>query len=324
MKTAARSRIPYISTARVIGILLVVLGHSYPFDVPIPRSLDLLRNFIYTFHMPLFILISGYLAAGSSRSAGNFIANRAKKLLLPYFILSLVAFLPKALVQQYLNDSVSFSFSYLLRSELVPRENVWGHFWFLPVLFFLNVFSALMRKPLKRRNIRVFILASAYLLLWLPETTDWFALEDLRKNLFWYVLGYLLADLHSFEKIIKNKLLLLGLPAAILLFLLPIDLQIVGTLLTISAILCLGTMINIERHLLMRTIERYSFTIFLLSWPFQAVVEVVLNKLLHLPVCISMIGMFTAGMVGPMICICILNWIEKYLPMRWLKPILGI
>lgn len=28
------SRITFLSTARVIGILLVVLGHSYPFEVP--------------------------------------------------------------------------------------------------------------------------------------------------------------------------------------------------------------------------------------------------------------------------------------------------
>ena len=152
MSGAQTNRISFISTARVIGILLVVWGHSYPFNVPIPGSLDAVRSFVYTFHMPLFILISGYLAGKSRKSPGEYIANRAKKLLIPYFALSLAAFLPKMLVQQYLNDSVEFSLAYLLRTELVPRENVWGHFWFIPVIFAFGVFSALMKNQLKKRG----------------------------------------------------------------------------------------------------------------------------------------------------------------------------
>lgn len=46
-----------IDIMKGIGIILMVVGHSgYP---------SFLRNFIYTFHMPLFFMISGYLITES-------------------------------------------------------------------------------------------------------------------------------------------------------------------------------------------------------------------------------------------------------------------
>ena len=70
--------------------------------------------------------------------------------------------------------------------------------------------------------------------------------------------------------------------------------------------------------------QNYSFTIFLLSWPVQAVTEIILNKILHLPVWLCMIGMLTAGIAGPMLCVLLIRWIEKKIPVRWLKPVLGM
>lgn len=320
---AMKTQISYLSTARVLGILLVVLGHSYPFNVYIPKSLEFLRVFIYSFHMPLFVFLSGFLAAKSSRSPKTYIAVRAKKLLIPYFVLSLAAFLPKLLVQAYLNDAVSLSFAYLIRSELVPRENVWGHFWFLPVIFFLGVFSALMRTPLKKCSVQFPLLVCSYFLLWLPKTTDWFGLEDLRLNLFWFLLGYVLSGWNGFEHIIRKKVWLLGLPTALSLLWFNISVTALIPLLMIGAILCLGTIVTLESKGL-KTIEHYSFTIFLLSWPVQAVTEIILNKILHLPVWLCMIGMLTAGIAGPMLCVLLIRWIEKKIPIRWLKPVLGM
>ena len=320
---AMKTQISYLSTARVLGILLVVLGHSYPFNVYIPKSLEFLRVFIYSFHMPLFVFISGFLAAKSNRTPKDYILGRAKKLLTPYFVLSLAAFLPKLLVQAYLNDTVSLSFAYLIRSALVPRENVWGHFWFLPVIFFLGVFSALMRTPLKKRSVQFPLLVCSYFLLWFPKTTDWFGLEDLRLNLFWFLLGYVLSGWNGFEHIIRKKVWLLGLPTALSLLWFNISVTALIPLLMIGAILCLGTIVTLESKGL-KTIEHYSFTIFLLSWPVQAVTEIILNKILHLPVWLCMIGMLTAGIAGPMLCVLLIRWIEKKIPVRWLKPVLGM
>lgn len=50
-------RIAWLDWAKVIGMLLVVLGHCYPFASP-PCYV---RNLIYSFHMPLFFFMSGML-----------------------------------------------------------------------------------------------------------------------------------------------------------------------------------------------------------------------------------------------------------------------
>lgn len=319
------SRIGYISAARVIGIVLVVLGHSYPFDVPIPQSMELLRTFIYSFHMPLFILISGFLAARSNRNAGDNIAVRARKLLIPYFVLSLAAFIPKMLVQQFLNDSVEFSFVYLIRSELVPRENVWGHFWYIPMVFFFNVLSGCFGKQLKENiHVRRIALLVSYLLLWMPETTDWLALEDMRINLFYYVLGFVLSCSGNADRVVANKLWLIALPAAMMLLLAKVQTVILSPVLMSGFVLCLGTLIKKEPGRLVSAIEKNSFTIFLLSWPAQAVVEVVLNRILHLPVAVTMVCMFAAGITIPLLCVYIVKRLEKNMPLGWLKAALGM
>lgn len=325
MSTAQVQRKPWISTARVIGILLVVLGHSYPFDVPIPTVLNQLRDFIYTFHMPLFIVISGYLSGLSNRRGAEYIAVRAKKLLIPYFVLSLAAFVPKMLLQQYLNDSVEFSLMWLIRSELVPRENIWGHFWFIPMIFFFGVFSAFLGKQMKQHKwVLLLALAVSFILRWLPKTTAWFALEDIRQNLFYYILGIAIALCGDSEVIVKNKLWLLGLPIALALSFFTGEQTILGAVLMVGFVLCVGTMVDIQRNSICRKIERYSFTIFLLSWPAQAVVEVLLNKLLHLPACMTMLCMFTAGIAVPLICVKVIEWMERWISVRALKASLGM
>lgn len=318
-------RMEYISTSRIIGILLVVFGHSYPFDVHIPQYLWKIYNFIYLFHMPLFIFISGYLATRSPCAPKEYIVKRAWRLLIPYFSLSLIAFVPKMLVQNYLSDSVEFSLAWLVRSELVPRENVWGHFWYIPVIFAFGVFFALCGSALRKNKKALFLtLIFSYALLYLPNTTDWFALEDIRKNLFYYVLGVALGCVKNAEEIVSSKYWLLGLPVALGLFLSPAEPIALIAVLMIGFTFFVGTRVKLSRFPLMETIERYSYTIFLLSWPAQAVMEVLLNKVLHLPVYISMLGMFAAGIAVPLICVKIVCWLEKYTSVGWIKHAIGM
>ncbi len=189
-----KQRLTYISNARVIGILLVVFGHSYPFNVQIPDILYLFRSFIYCFHMPLFIFLSGFLVSKTKsieyRGISEYLKNRTVKLLTPYIVLSLLCYVPKVLVSAYINDTVELSLANFVRTILVPRENVWGHFWFLPVIWIFAIVSILYEKLLKDKNVfAILILPVSFLMLFLPQTTQWFAINDLTKNLCWYFLG---------------------------------------------------------------------------------------------------------------------------------------
>ena len=55
-----------IDVARTIGIFLVVLGHDFP-DASLQGGIQnsvwrVVFNIIYSFHMPLFIFLSGFVS----------------------------------------------------------------------------------------------------------------------------------------------------------------------------------------------------------------------------------------------------------------------
>ncbi len=70
-------RVGHIDVARGIAIILMVFGHGIPVDIR--------RSMIFSFHMPIFIIISG-MFFDDSRTLKEVIVNILKKLVLPIFV----------------------------------------------------------------------------------------------------------------------------------------------------------------------------------------------------------------------------------------------
>lgn len=324
--SANKDRIQFISTARVIGILLVVFGHSFPFDVPLPSFLYHIQLFIYRFHMPLFVFISGYLIAFNKNSMRNYILRRSKRLLIPYFSLSLIAFVPKVLIQSLLNDSAELSLTYLIRSELIPRDNVWGHFWYLPVVFFLGILGKYLVVFSKNKKWPIIVsLVIAFVVLFMPQTTDWFALEDIRNIAFYFLFGLFVALYYHNADFFASHLWMIALPTSVAVFLLCNN--------TFSYVLTACMMIAFICHLSVRIknvsgfarlLDASSYTIFLLSWPVQAVTEVILNKLLHFPPMLTFAAMFFLGLLVPILVYVSITWLDKRFRIKWIKVLVGM
>ncbi|MFE9250355.1 acyltransferase family protein [Streptomyces sp. NPDC007088] len=68
-------REPFFDNAKYLAIVLVAMGHSWEPLLARSRPLLALYLTVYAFHMPAFVLISGYLSRGSDLSPG-----RARKL----------------------------------------------------------------------------------------------------------------------------------------------------------------------------------------------------------------------------------------------------
>lgn len=276
-----KQRLVYISNARIIGILLVVFGHSYPLTGEIPELLDAVRSFIYCFHMPLFVFISAYLVSktGSIEKYGSkqYIQKRFAKLFVPYFGLSVLGFLPKILMSGFINDEVEFSFTYFIRTLLVPRENVWGHFWFIPMLFVMALVSVLYVNFLQRnRKVAIAICIIAFVLIFVPTTTNWFAINDIKNYMFWYLSGLIIGETEVFTRF---KSLLKGMVCLACGFLIFILCGMRAYNAFVAVFLVIGIIwlcmyIDLEKIRILNTIGKYSFSIFLLSWPAEAVVEV--------------------------------------------------
>ena len=321
--------IKWMTVAKAIGILLVVFGHSYPFEVDIPVFLDEVRNFIYCFHMPLFVFLSGYLitkldSIGRKGPVG-FIKKRAIRLLTPYFVLSILFFFPKIIASNYINDSVSFSFGYFLKTMLSPRDNVWGHFWYLPMLFGMTFFAVAYDFLLKKNRLigAIAAILSAGL-IFLPATTDWLSVDDILHFLPWLLFGMCMGSFAWEEKAKKlwplSPVLLL---AAIGLFLLEIKyLKPIIALCIIGAVVLIS--LKMRETKIIEYLGKNSFTIFILSWPFQACTEILFNRVLHLPVLAVMPMMLLGGIIGPVLIIAIVRKLNKKFKLKYLKLTLGM
>lgn len=77
-------RTAYFDNAKFILIFLVVFGHMIQPFVSQSQDLNTLYTWIYTFHMPAFIFLSGFFAKGNGNI--QYILKLAKKLVIPYII----------------------------------------------------------------------------------------------------------------------------------------------------------------------------------------------------------------------------------------------
>jgi len=81
-------RNPFYDNARLLLIFLVVFGHMIQPFKDGSTEVNTLYMWIYTFHMPAFILLAGFFAKGYGNK--DYILNLAKKLLLPYVIFQII------------------------------------------------------------------------------------------------------------------------------------------------------------------------------------------------------------------------------------------
>ena len=82
-----KERDHYFDNARFFLIVLVVFGHLTRSYVNESHIFKALYMFIYSFHMPAFVLISGFFAKGVGKP--GYIKKITIKLLLPYLIFQL-------------------------------------------------------------------------------------------------------------------------------------------------------------------------------------------------------------------------------------------
>jgi fucose 4-O-acetylase-like acetyltransferase len=126
-----KTREAYYDNAKFMLIFLVVFGHFIQSYIQGDRWIYTLYTTIYTFHMPAFILISGFFAKGFRQK--GYVQKIAKKLILPYLIFQGI-----------------YSVFYFLRNGLNPNEldpfNPQWSLWFLVSLFCWNVMLFLFTK----------------------------------------------------------------------------------------------------------------------------------------------------------------------------------
>ncbi len=166
-------RVEWLDVARGIGILLVVAGHALGglIDSALGGDFWLGRALffcIYTFHMPLFMMLSGLLVnARLERSPKRFRDRLLTGMVWPYFLWSAVQLTIIQASGSLVNQPIGDYFATLVS---LPWHTV-SQFWFLYALFVLHVLAMIALGPLGRQGFVLLCLALKpfSLILPLPE-----------------------------------------------------------------------------------------------------------------------------------------------------------
>lgn len=128
--------------AKGLAIALMILGHCLDSSLP-------LREFIYSFHMPLFFVLAGFTMHAKPRA--QVVKSSVRRLLVPYFlvcaILMAFAFVPPSSISADLDTqkSAAVVLVEILYGSGEPGVILGHHFqaigalWFLPCLFVARI-----------------------------------------------------------------------------------------------------------------------------------------------------------------------------------------
>lgn len=145
-------RYNYLDIAKGIGIFLVVFGHVTHI-IPI-------REYIWSFHMPLFFFISGLLY-NSNDTFVIHLKKRMKSIIIPYILFFIISYMYWIFIERKVRGG-----EYTLLHQLIGLPygtyqgghlNFNGALWFLPCLFSTDIFFCIIHKYISRNNLLILL-----------------------------------------------------------------------------------------------------------------------------------------------------------------------
>ena len=204
---------------RVIATVLVVIGHAgyispmteyggiqmMEYSVPIMQKLiDLGIRIIYSFHMPLFLVLSGatfYSSINREKLINwkTLITKKAKRLLWPFLLCNLLWVIPLKFLSGYWSNSVSVVYDIIVGQILLCGNN---HLWYLWVLFVITCISYFFRKHDRLR----IVLGCIMFLIGCIVDVSFLGITLVLLNYIWFEVGILYGKYRTNILEIFNKM----------------------------------------------------------------------------------------------------------------------
>ena len=184
-----KQRINWIDWAKVFAIYLVVLGHL----LSKTGREGYIFNFIYSFHMPFFFFISGYLFTIKENNFRSFLKGSIRSLLVPYVLLNLIGnffLIPTwVLAKQWPIDQLFYFITADGRGEPGPT-------WFLVCLFQVRLLSYFI---VRQTSVwRLLVVSFCILIAYLFPFHLYWRIDTVFMVIPFYIAGYELKSKLSF------------------------------------------------------------------------------------------------------------------------------
>lgn len=147
-----KKRITWIDVLKGLGMILVMFAHaSLPSEI---------RKYIYTFHLPLFFCITGFLFSTKKYdNVTQFLKAKFKSLLIPYFIFSLFNYVFYLVFSRFANTVAENKLKPFLGIFIGIRGTEWtmcnGTLWFVLTLFVCEVLLYFIIRLTKNNNRKI-------------------------------------------------------------------------------------------------------------------------------------------------------------------------
>lgn len=172
-------RLLYLDSIKAILIILVIIGHAIQFTIP-EYEFNFTFRFIYSFHMPLFFFISGFLANNGKYDVRVF-RKRCYQLLVPFIVW---AFLLPLLYNGAINLKASWGIL------IYPDRGL----WFLYNLFIYSVLFNVAELLKEKYDIKQIFSIGVFLVLLFVGMCLFhtkFNFSQLCYHIVFYTLGYI-------------------------------------------------------------------------------------------------------------------------------------
>lgn len=276
MPASARQHRPDIDRAKGLAILFVVFGHLVANGYPPGNAwYDTAKDIVYSFHMPFFMYLSGYVFAFTGkhrlglRAWPVFLRDRAVRLLVPFLLFGLLIVAGKYLSQffLYVDDPPRHLFDGIEKLFVDTEHSPALSIWYVYVLF---VYSAVM-PLLWRAGLRWPGAVALGLVLYVVPLGDALYCDRVGAFFLFFAVGGLVADRRWtiepwFTRLLPLWLLLFAVSLGSEWSVLPTHMRLlVCGLLAIPALHGLMQMRALSRDRVLLTLGGYAFAIYLLN-----------------------------------------------------------
>lgn len=296
--------------AKGIGIILVVIGHYDP-DCSPGHWISLI-NVIYSFHMPLFFVLAGYLCGlfpPELSRYGNFATQKAFRLMYPFVsvmsLFMLVKFISGFFVQ--LKHPVNYHSVY--SAFISPMESFLPSLWFIYTLFIIFLLFPLLCFIARQNSIALCFLVLPGYFFNLPGI---FCINMVFAGLPMFTFGYIAGKSKRQLDDMNSSIAILLSVFGIIVYLAAHTLQnqvpekmssflmaVSGSLVCIMLSVIINSLWN-GLAISLRLVGFYSMTIYLLHPIFISPVRIGLHSILKLDNSVFLPGAFVAIALGVM------------------------
>lgn len=216
-------RIEWIDTAKVITMLLVIIGHCRYYVMKtsfggidylsgiddfslIHKCEGYLVNFIYSFHMPLFFMLSGMCFYMSMIKKNillkRLITSKIKRLIIPFICVSLFLSIPLKYISGYWASSGSILYDIFCGQILLMGNS---HLWFVVSLFWMFIVIAVTEKIPANKHMLLLLLFVSWIGFYVEQNTNIMGIPGAMKHLIFFYFGFKIFPLINSQCLFLKK-----------------------------------------------------------------------------------------------------------------------